>query len=69
MRSENANAALAALVIVIVFGLGAYFLPTMMLAVGEVSTIAAGVLAVAFVAAFFLLFWLRGRSRRSNDSG
>jgi drug/metabolite transporter (DMT)-like permease len=55
------NAALAAALILIVFGLGAYFLPTIMLALGEISSVAAGIFAVAFVAAFFAIFWLRGR--------
>lgn len=64
MDSNNRKTALAALVILLAFGLGAYFLPTVMIAVGNVSTLAAGVLAIAFVAAFFLVFWLRGRSRR-----
>lgn len=64
MDSDNRTTALAALAILLAFGLGAYFLPAIMLAIGNVSTFAAGVVAVAFVAAFFLVFWLRGRSRR-----
>jgi hypothetical protein len=37
-----------------------------MLAVGEYSTVAAGVIAVAFVAAFFIILWLRARSQRGD---
>lgn len=64
MDKSNRNAAIAALVIVCVFGFGAYFLPTVMIALGEVSTVVAAVVGVTFVAAFFLVFWLRGRAQR-----
>ena len=42
MTPENRNAAIAAAVLLAVFGFGAYFLPTIMLAVGNLSTVAAG---------------------------
>jgi hypothetical protein len=61
---ENRNAAIAAAILLAIFGLGAFYLPTVMLAVGNISPAAAGVIAVLFVAAFFLVFWLRGRSQR-----
>lgn len=64
MDRNNRNAAIAALIIVCFFGFGAYFLPTIMLAVGEVSTVVAAVIGVAFVGAFFAVFWFRGRSNR-----
>lgn len=68
MDRDTRNAAIAALWIVLVFGIGAYYLPTVIIAVGDFSTIAAGAVGVVFVAAFFMLFWLRGRSqRRRND--
>ncbi|HEY6630151.1 MAG TPA: hypothetical protein VIZ90_01740 [Rhizobiaceae bacterium] len=67
MTPENRNAAIAAAILILVFGLGAFYLPTVMIAVGNVSTVAAGVIAVLFVAAFFLVFWLRGRSQRRRD--
>jgi membrane protein implicated in regulation of membrane protease activity len=66
MDANNRNAAIAAAVILVGFGLAAFFMPTVMLAVGEYSTAAAGVIAVIFVAAFFLIFWLRARSRRGG---
>ncbi len=62
--SDNRQAAIAAGIIMLVFGLGAYFMPTIMLRIGDWSTPVAGLVAVAFVAAFFLVFWLRGRARR-----
>lgn len=67
MTPENRNAAIAAAILLLAFGLGAFYMPTIMLAVGNVSPIAAGLIAVLFVAAFFLVFWLRGRSQRRRD--
>lgn len=66
MTAENRNAALAALIIMLVFGFGAFYLPAIMLALGGYSTVAAGIFGVLFVAAFFMVFWLRGRSRREE---
>lgn len=67
MTPENRNSAIAAAILILVFGLGAFYMPTIMLAVGDVSTVAAGAIAVLFVAAFFLVFWLRARSQRRRD--
>ena len=67
MTPENRSAAIAAAVLLAVFGFGAYFLPTIMIAVGNLSTVAAGAIAVLFVAAFFLVFWLRARSQKKRD--
>lgn len=67
MTESNRNAAIAAAVIMTGFGVFAYFLPTIMLAVGNISPAAAGIIAVLFVAAFFLVFWLRGRSQRRKN--
>jgi hypothetical protein len=66
MDKNSRNAAIAAAIFVIGFGLAFYFMPTIMLAVGDYSTVAAGVIAVAFVAAFFLILWLRARSQRGD---
>jgi ABC-type sulfate transport system permease subunit len=63
---DNRNAAIAAAILLAVFGFGAFYLPTVMLAVGNVSPVVAGIIAVLFVAAFFLVFWLRGRSQRKG---
>lgn len=65
--NDNRKAALAAAIILIGFGLVAFFMPNIMLAIGEYSTLAAGAVAVAFVAAFFLIFWLRGRSKAKRS--
>ncbi|TKT77517.1 hypothetical protein XW59_013690 [Aquamicrobium sp. LC103] len=67
MDQKTRNSLIAAAVILFGFGLVAYFMPTFMIALGNESPVAAGVLAAVFVAAFFLVFWLRGRSQRRND--
>ncbi|CAM5464854.1 hypothetical protein ATER59S_03051 [Aquamicrobium terrae] len=67
MDRDTRNAALAALSILLLFGLFAYWLPTLMKAAVGVSVYLAGALAVVFVAAFFMIFWLRSRQRRGKD--
>ena len=67
MTPENRNAAIAAAVLLLVFGLGAFYLPTIIVAVGNFSTVVAGAIAVLFVGAFFLVFWLRGRRQRKRS--
>lgn len=67
MTRDNRNALIAAAWFMLVFGAGAFFLPTVMVAVGNVSTVLAGLIAVAFVGAFFGVLWLRGRSQKRRD--
>jgi membrane protein implicated in regulation of membrane protease activity len=67
MNGSNRNALIAAAIIMLVFGVTAFYLPSIMLAVGETSPLAAGVVAVLFVAALFILLWLRGRSQQGKD--
>ncbi|MFC6489533.1 hypothetical protein [Nitratireductor sp. GCM10026969] len=64
---ENRQAAIAAAVILVGFGLVAFLMPRIMLALGDVSPFAAAAVAVLFVAGFFLVFWLRARSQRRKD--
>jgi len=66
MDRETRNAAAAAALILLVFGLSAYFLPTIMLAVGKVSTVLAAVVAAIFMLGLFVVLWLRGRSQRKK---
>ena len=63
MDPRTRNSAIAALVILFGFGIAAYFLPKLMIYVGERSPMAAGGVAILFVLAFFLVFWLRARSQ------
>lgn len=57
--TEQKRSAIAAAVILVGFGLLAYFLPTIMIAIGNISTVAAGIFAILFVLAFFAIFWIR----------
>ncbi len=67
MDRNTRNSAIAAAIILFGFGLVAFYMPTLMLAVGESSPVVGGIIAVLFVAAFFGVFWLRGRSRRDRE--
>ncbi|MBZ9988024.1 hypothetical protein LB572_13070 [Mesorhizobium sp. BH1-1-5] len=66
MDRDTRNAAIAAAVILLLFGLAAYFLPTIMLAAGKVSTVLAAAIAVVFMVGLFVVLWLRGRSQRKK---
>jgi hypothetical protein len=66
MDHDTRNAAIAAISIMIVFGLFAYNLPTIMLAAGKVSGILAALVAALFIFALFLVFWLRARAQRGK---
>ncbi|MFK0687825.1 hypothetical protein ACFX5Q_06410 [Mesorhizobium sp. IMUNJ 23033] len=66
MDRDTRNALIAAAWIMLLFGLAAYWLPTVMLAVGSVSTVLAVVVAAIFLLALFVVFWLRGRSQRKK---
>lgn len=66
MDRDTRNALIAAAWIMLLFGLAAYWLPTVMLAVGSVSTVLAVVVAAVFLLALFIVFWLRGRSQRKK---
>lgn len=68
VQTSNRNSVIAAAVIMIGFGVVGFYMPTIMLAVGNLSPIAAGAVAVLFVAAFFLVFWLRARAQK-RDGG
>jgi len=63
---DTRNALIAAAWIMLLFGLAAYWLPTVMLAVGSVSNVLAGIVAAIFLVAFFAVFWLRARSQRKK---
>ena len=66
MDRDTRNAAIGAFWILLLFGIAAYYLPTVMWAVGSVSSILAGVVAAVFMVAIFVVFWLRGRSQRKK---
>jgi len=63
MDPRTRNAAIAALAILLGFGIAAYYLPRLVIYVGEWSPYAGGLVAALFVLAFFAVFWLRSRSK------
>ena len=64
MDRSNRNAAIAAALIILGFGIVGYYMPAIMLWLGGMSPYAGGAAAALFVLAFFGVFWLRGRSQR-----
>ncbi len=64
---ENRDAIVGAALVLISFGIAAFLLPRVVLAVGEFSTWTAAAVAALFVAAFFAIFWLRALWQRSKD--
>ncbi|MHC1548142.1 hypothetical protein [Phyllobacterium sp. K27] len=68
MDPKTRNAAIAAACIMLGFGIVAYLMPNMMLAIGDKSPLAAGIFALIFVFGFFVVFWLRARSQRRNNN-
>lgn len=67
--TSNRSSAIAAAVILGVTGLIFYYMPDMMMALSEISPWLSYGLAIAFVLAFFAVFWLRGkRQHKSEDS-
>ena len=67
--TSNRSAAVAAAVILLGTGLVFYFMPAMMMALSEISPWLSYALAIAFVLAFFAVFWLRGkRQHRDEDT-
>lgn len=67
MDRPTRNALIAAALILVGFGLVAFYMPSIMLMLGTASPVAGGIVAVLFVAAFFGVFWLRGRSRSRGE--
>ena len=62
------NAAIAAGLILLGFGVVGFYMPAIVLRLGALSPYAGGAAAAIFVLAFFGIFWLRGlRQRRRND--
>jgi membrane protein implicated in regulation of membrane protease activity len=61
MKPETRNALIASAIFLAIFGIAGFFLPSIMLAAGETSLWLAALIAIIFIAAFFVVFWLRGR--------
>ena len=65
--NKGKSAAFAALIILLGTGVVFYFLPRVMIALGDVSPWLAGVFGTLLVLGFFLLFWLRARYQRNRE--
>ena len=64
MTPESRSQAIAAAVILLVVGLVIYFLPTIVLGIGEFSPTLGFVVGAALLLGFFLIFWLRALYQR-----
>ncbi len=67
-RNDRASAIAAAIILVGAFGLF-YFMPQIMLVLGQVSPWLAIVVGGLCVLAFFAVFWLRGLYKQRHDGG
>ena len=67
MDRSTRNAAFAAALILVFFGVVGYYMPAIMVWLGGMSPYAGAAAAGLFVLAFFGIFWLRGRSQRRGD--
>jgi uncharacterized membrane protein HdeD (DUF308 family) len=67
MTKSDQSAVIAAAVILIVFGLVAFLLPTIMVDLAAYSTYAAAAFGAVFLVAPFVVLWLRGRSQRNKE--
>ena len=67
MDRSTRNAAFAAALILLGFGVVGYYMPAIMRWLGVVSPYAGAVAAGLFVLAFFGIFWLRGRRQRRDS--
>lgn len=59
--------AIAAVIILAVFGAAFYFLPFIMIGLGGISPWLAAAVGACFVLGFFLIFWLRSRYQRGRE--
>lgn len=66
MDPASRNAMIAAAAILAVFGVVFYYMPAIMIAVGNYSPVLAAIVGAVLVLAFFAVFWIRGRYRRNR---
>jgi hypothetical protein len=64
-RSDR-NAAIAAAIILLGFGLFAFYLPVIMRAAVGISPVAAIAVVVVFLTGLFVVLWLRSRSQHKG---
>jgi len=67
VNQESRSQAIAAAIILFGAGLVLYFLPTIVLWIGNFSPVLAIIVGVCLIMAFFAVFWLRARYQRSRE--
>lgn len=65
---KGRSTAIAAILILLGTGAVFYFVPRIMIALGDLSPWLAGAFGAAMVLCFFLLFWLRARYQRKHGN-
>lgn len=63
-RNETRNNAIAAAIILLVAGSALYFMPRIVLWIGNYSPTLGAAAGAVIVLAFFLVFWLRSRFKK-----
>lgn len=66
--NKGRSTAIAAILILLGTGVVFYFVPRIMIALGDLSQWLAGAFGAAMVLCFFLLFWLRARYQRKHGN-
>ena len=64
MSPEDKRSALAAVIFLVLFGVLFWFMPKIVLALGEISPWLGGLAALLFMLSFYIVFWLRGKYLR-----
>ena len=64
MSPQDGKSALAAAIFLLVFGVVFWFMPSIVLALGEISPWLGGMAALLFMLSFYIVFWLRGKYLR-----
>jgi hypothetical protein len=62
--NQTKNNAIAAAIILLVVGAALYFMPAIVLGLGEISPLLGAAAGAVIVLAFFILFWLRSRFKK-----
>lgn len=62
--NQTRNNAIAAAVILLAVGAALYFMPRIVLALGEISPLLGAAAGAVIVLGFFLIFWLRSRLKK-----
>jgi len=66
MSPESRSQAIAATAILLGVGLVMYFLPTLVLWIGQYSPVLAFAVGAVLLLGFFVIFWLRARYQRNK---